>query len=116
VRTYNLLKGKDVKFTKNDGDKVIAICRNNNEGCPWKVYGSLVRGELTLMIKPLNPTHKCTRKYKSSIVTSRWIADMMIRKFRAQPNYPLKALHEDIKNKWNVDVTNRQFIHGLGEC
>jgi hypothetical protein len=107
VRTYNLMKGEDVEFTKNDGDRVIGICRSKSEVCPWRVYGSLVPGEFTFMVKSLNPTHNCTRKYKSSIVTSKWIADRMVNKFMAHPNYPLKTLCEDVKNKWNVDVTNR---------
>jgi hypothetical protein len=109
VRTFNLLKGKDVQFTKNDGDRVIGVCRSRGDGCPWRVYGSLVAGEMTFMIKSFNPTHRCTRKYKSSIVTSRWIANRMIHKFRVQPNYPLKALYEDVKEKWNVDVSQTQL-------
>jgi hypothetical protein len=70
MRTHNLMKGKYIQFTKNDGDRVIGICRSKSEGCSWIVYGSLVTGELTFMIKSLNPTHSFTRKYKSSIVTS----------------------------------------------
>jgi len=34
VREYNLFKGTDVEFTKNDGDRVIRACRNNVKGCP----------------------------------------------------------------------------------
>jgi hypothetical protein len=109
VRTFDLLKGKDVQFTKNDGDRVIGICRSRIDGFPWRVYGSLVDGEMTFMIKSFNPTHRCTRKYKYSIVTSRWIANRMIHKFRVQPNYPLKALYEDVKEKWNVDVSQTQL-------
>ena len=88
---------------------MIRICRSKSEGCSWRVYGSLVTGEKTFMVKSLNPTHSCTRKYKSSIVTSRWIVDRMVHKFRTQPNYPLKALREDVKEKWNVDVSTRQL-------
>jgi hypothetical protein len=99
VRTFNLLKGNDVQFTKNDEDRVIGVCRSRGDGCPWRVYGSLVAGEMTFMIKSFNPTHRCTRQYKSSIVTSRWIANRMIHKFRVQPDYPLKALYEDVKEK-----------------
>jgi hypothetical protein len=109
VRTYNLIRGKDVQFTKNDGDRVIGICRSKSEGCPWRVYGSFITGEKTFMIKSLNSTHSCTRKYKSSIVTSKWIADRMVHKFRTQPDYPLEALREDVKEKWNVDVSIRQL-------
>jgi hypothetical protein len=33
VREYNLFRGKDVQFTKNDGDKVIGVCRSKSNGC-----------------------------------------------------------------------------------
>lgn len=34
VREYNLFRGKDVVFTKNDGDCVIGVCRSRDKGCP----------------------------------------------------------------------------------
>jgi hypothetical protein len=109
MREYNLFRGKDVEFTKNDGDRVIGVCRNNAKGCPLRVYGSLVPGEMTFILKLLNPDHRCTRCYKSSIVTSRWIADRMFHKFKTQPNYPLAAFYDDVKRKWNVDVSFRKL-------
>jgi len=99
VREYNLFRGKDVVFTKNDGDRVIGVFVSRAKGCPWRVYGSPVTGERTFMLKSLNPKHQCTRCYKSSIVTSRWIADRMVHKFRTQPNYPIASLFDDVKRK-----------------
>jgi hypothetical protein len=64
-------------FTKNDGYCVIGVCRNRDKGCPWRVYGALVMGEMTFMLRSLNPRHQFTRCFKSSIVMSRWIADKM---------------------------------------
>jgi hypothetical protein len=109
VREYNLFRGKDVEFTKNNGGRVIGVCRNNAKGCSWRVYGSLVPGEMTFILKSLNPDHQCTRYYKSSTLTSRWIANRMFHKFKIQPNYPLAALYDDVKRKWNVDVSFRQL-------
>jgi hypothetical protein len=109
VREYNLFRGKDVEFTKNDGNRVIGVCRNRAMGCPWRVYGASVPGEMTFLLKSLNPNHRCTRCYKSSIVNSRWIADRMVHKFKTQPNYPLAALCEDVKMRWNVEVSFRQL-------
>jgi hypothetical protein len=43
------------------------------------------------------------------IVTSRWIADRRFHKFNKQPNYPLAALYDDVKRKWNVDVSFGQL-------
>jgi hypothetical protein len=109
MRESNLFRGKDIVFTKNDGDWVIGVCMSRAKGCHWRVYGSLVTGERAFMLKSLNPKHQCTRCYKSSIVTSRWITEIMIYKFRTQPNYPIAALFDDVKRKLNMDVTARQL-------
>lgn len=103
-----MFRGNDVEFTKNDGDRVIGVCRNRAMGCPWRVYGASVSGEITFLLKSLNPNH-CIRCYKSSIVNSRWIADRMVYKFKAQPNYLLATLCEDVKMRWNVEVNFRQL-------
>jgi hypothetical protein len=57
VREYNLFRGKDVQFSKNDGDRVIGVCRSKSDDCPWRVYGALLPSELTFILKSLNPTH-----------------------------------------------------------
>ena len=38
VREYNLKKGKDLSFVKNDKDKVIIVCKDKH--CNYRVYGS----------------------------------------------------------------------------
>jgi hypothetical protein len=57
VREYNLFRRKDVQFIKNDGDRVNGVCRSKSDGCPWRFYDALVLGELTFMLKSLNPTY-----------------------------------------------------------
>jgi len=109
VREYNLFRGKDVEFTKNDRDRMIGVCRNRAMGCPWRVYGASVSGEMAFLVKSLNPNHQCTRCYKSLIVNSRWITDRMVHKFKTQPNYQIAALYEDVKRRWNVEVSFRQL-------
>jgi hypothetical protein len=108
VREYNLFRGKDVEFIKNDGDLMIGVCRNRAKGYLWRVYGSLVPSEMTFMLKSPNPNHQCTRCYKSSIVTSRWIADRVVHKFKTRLNYPL-AVCEEVKRNRNVEVSFRQL-------
>jgi hypothetical protein len=109
VREYNFFRGKDVEFTKNDGDLVIGVSKNRAMGCSWRVYGAFVLGEMTFMLKSLNPNYRCRRCYKFSIVNSRWIADRMVHKFKTQPNYSHVALCEDVKRRWNVELSFRQL-------
>jgi hypothetical protein len=35
--------------------------------------------------------------------------DRMVHKFKTQPNYPIAALCEDVKRRWNVEVGFRQL-------
>jgi hypothetical protein len=49
MRTFNLFRGNDVKFTKNDRDNVIGVCRvcrSPSDSCPWRVYSTLASKSL----------------------------------------------------------------------
>uniref|UniRef100_A0A2N9GEU7 SWIM-type domain-containing protein n=1 Tax=Fagus sylvatica TaxID=28930 RepID=A0A2N9GEU7_FAGSY len=106
VREYNLKIGKDLSFVKNDKDKVIIVCKD--EHCSYRVYGSQVRDEMTFQIKTYNPNHTCTRAYKNSAMNSKWISKRYMETFRHDIKKPTLALQQEIKSKWNVDVSKMQ--------
>ncbi|KAF3954355.1 hypothetical protein CMV_020285 [Castanea mollissima] len=106
VREANLIKGKDLRFVKNNKDKVIVRCKA--EGCKYRVYGSQVTDEMTFQIKTLNPTHTCTRACKNSACTSRWISKRYVQKFRYDLNYATAGLQKEIKDKFHVNVGRMQ--------
>ena len=103
VKEYNLKKGKDLSFVKNNKDKVIIVCKD--EHCNYRVYGSKVRDEMTFQIKTYNPNHTCTRAYKNSQLTSMWIAERYMETFKHDIQKPIVTLQQQIKGKWNVDVS-----------
>jgi hypothetical protein len=43
VRVYNLKKGKDILFKKNETSRCVAVCRDNR--CKYRVYGKKMAGE-----------------------------------------------------------------------
>uniref|UniRef100_A0A2N9J415 Transposase MuDR plant domain-containing protein n=1 Tax=Fagus sylvatica TaxID=28930 RepID=A0A2N9J415_FAGSY len=106
MREYNLKIEKDLSFVKNDKDKVILMCKNKH--CNYRVYGSQVRDEMTFQIKTYNLNHTCTRAYKNSAINSRWIAERYMETFRHDIQKPTIALQQEIKGKWNVDVSRIQ--------
>ena len=99
VREYNLKIRKDLSFVKNDKDKVIIVCKD--EHCNYRVHGSKVKDEMTFQIKTYNPNHTCTRAYKNSQITSRWIAERYMETFR-----------HDIKNLL-LHCSNRSRVNGM---
>uniref|UniRef100_A0A2N9ETW0 SWIM-type domain-containing protein n=1 Tax=Fagus sylvatica TaxID=28930 RepID=A0A2N9ETW0_FAGSY len=106
VREYNLKIGKDLSFVKNDKDKVIIVCKD--EHCNYRVYGSQVRDEMTFQIKTYNPNHTCTRAYKNSAMNSKWISKRYMETFRHDIKKPTLALQQEIKSKWNAEVSRMQ--------
>ena len=106
VREYNLKIGKDLSFVKNDKDKVIIVCKDEHYN--YRVYGSKVKDEMTFQIKTYNLNHTSTRAYKNSQITSRWIAKRYMKTFRHDIQKPNIALQQQIKGKWNADVSRMQ--------
>jgi hypothetical protein len=76
------------------------------------VYGRQMATEASFEIRSLRPKHSCTRVYKSSIVNSRWIADKLYDKFKVQPDMPLRVIQDEVKRKWNVEVSRSQMYRG----
>lgn len=46
MREENVLKGKDIKFKKNDSDNAIVVCRDALK-YEYRVYGRWMKGEMT---------------------------------------------------------------------
>ncbi|XP_062161919.1 uncharacterized protein LOC133868944 [Alnus glutinosa] len=68
--------------------------------------------EASIELRSLRPKHTCSRVYKSSIVNSRWILDKLYDKFKIQPDMPLQVIQDEVKRKWNVEVSRSQMYRG----
>lgn len=110
VKQYNVHKGKDVQFVKNERASCVAVC--GDPSCDYRVYGRQMSDGQSFEVRSLRPKHSCTRVYKSSIVNSRWILDKLFDKFKIQPNMPLEVIQDEVKRKWNVEVTKSQMYRG----
>ena len=63
---------------------------------------------MTFQIKTYNPNHTCIRAYKNSTMNSRWISKRYMQTCRHNIQKPTIALQQEIKGKWNVDVSKMQ--------
>lgn len=83
------------------------VCRDTNY--KYRVYECKRKGEKSSEIKSLQPKRTCKRRYKNSIVSSRWIADRPIEKFVTEPNISISALLGKVKDRWEVDAPDWQL-------
>jgi hypothetical protein len=110
VKQYNVQRGKDIQFVKNERARCVALC--TDPSCDYKVYGRQMSDEQSFEVRSLRPKHSCTCVYKSSIVNSRWISDKLFDKFKIQPDMPLEVIQDEVKRRWNVEVTRSQMYRG----
>jgi len=83
VRNYAVKNVKDIKFVKNDPDRVRAACKN--PGCPWVVYASLDSRKKYFQVKTFNCEHTCAPTFKCSQVTSTHLANRYEERIRSHP-------------------------------
>jgi hypothetical protein len=110
VKQYHVRRGNDIKFVKNERAKCVAVCRDSS--WQYRVYGRQMATEASFEFRFLRPKHTCSRVYKSSIVNSRWISDKLYDKFKIKPNMTLQVIQDDVKRKWNVEVSRSQMYRG----
>jgi hypothetical protein len=95
VRESNVNMGKDVMFKGNYIAKCIVVCRDTSY--KYRIYGRQCKDEESFEVRSFQPVHSYRRKHKILILKSKWIADKLIDKFRAQPNMSVKAIVEEVK-------------------
>jgi hypothetical protein len=110
VRQYNVRRGNDIRFEKNEKAKCVAVCRDPS--CEYRVYGRQMADEASFELRSLRPKHTCSWVYKSSIVNSRSILNKLYNNFKIQSDMPLRVIQDEVKRKWNVDVSRSQMYKG----
>ncbi|PQP94022.1 uncharacterized protein Pyn_31652 [Prunus yedoensis var. nudiflora] len=79
VRNYLIFNRRKIKFSKNDKDKVKAVCDGIKNGkCPWFVYASAVNGRSTVQIKSYEEEHTCGTVERNVHANSSWLAERYV--------------------------------------
>ncbi|XP_071918009.1 uncharacterized protein [Coffea arabica] len=103
IRMYSILKGFELKFQKNDSNKIIAIC---NRECGWRIYASYYRKTKAMQLKSLKGTpHRCPWSYKNVSANSRWLAEHFKKELADDPDWKLKGFRKTIKRKFKLRVS-----------
>ncbi|CAL2270227.1 unnamed protein product [Prunus armeniaca] len=76
MRNYLVFNRRKIKFSRNDKDKVRAVCdRIKNGKCPWFVYASDVNGSSMVQIKSYEEEHTCGTVERNVHANSSWLAE-----------------------------------------
>ncbi|KAL3503823.1 hypothetical protein ACH5RR_033664 [Cinchona calisaya] len=107
LRMYSILKGFELKFKKNDSNKVIAICHRK---CGWKIYASYYRGTKAFQIKSIKGTpHRCPWSFKNMSANSRWLANNFSKELCDDPKWDLKGFKRPVRKRFKLHSSKYQI-------
>ncbi|KAL3632322.1 hypothetical protein CASFOL_025306 [Castilleja foliolosa] len=106
VINYSVSNGRSIRFARSARNKVLAVCGRDGS-CPWRLYATSMQGE-DMQIKSLNSSHSCVKRFKSSLVNTRWIAKEYETVIRANTNWKLKDIQKAILDRHHVPVSLSQ--------
>ncbi|XP_059654406.1 uncharacterized protein LOC132301144 [Cornus florida] len=101
------LRGKfDIKFTKNDGDKVSAVCKAESG---WRIYASKTEGDDCLIVKTYVQDHaNCLWFHSNAQASSSFIVNKYLEQLRLNPKMPLSTLKSTIASDLDIDVSKHK--------
>ncbi|XP_059629857.1 uncharacterized protein LOC132272781 [Cornus florida] len=101
------LKNKfDIKFTRNDGDRVSAVCKAE---CGWRIYASKPEYNNCLIIKTCVSKHtNCLWFHTNAQASSSYLATKYLEQLRINPKMPLSTLRTNIACDLNIDVSKHK--------
>ncbi|WOL20551.1 hypothetical protein Cni_G29356 [Canna indica] len=102
VQSYAVANDYNIRWTRTCAKKMEA---KDISGCPWRIYGSLMKRELTFMIKRYNSEHKCSRSMRNRQATKDWMAKYYLEKFRSNPNWSVDEMEKDLLANFYISIS-----------
>uniref|UniRef100_A0A2N9HEE9 Uncharacterized protein n=1 Tax=Fagus sylvatica TaxID=28930 RepID=A0A2N9HEE9_FAGSY len=89
LREYVVNKTVDIKFKLNEKTKISVHCKND---CGWRLYASVIPGELTFKIKTFQSVCTCGKSFQHSQVSSSYVARKYLQDFGKNPKWEVAGV------------------------
>ncbi|XP_017231450.1 uncharacterized protein LOC108205860 [Daucus carota subsp. sativus] len=116
LHKYSIAHGFTYKFIKNESQRVAVKCKA--EGCPWRIWASMVSGTQLFCIKKMNSTHTCEGaavKAKHRVARD-WVGNIIKEKLKVSPNYKTRDIVGDIKREYGIELNYSQAYRAKGRA
>jgi hypothetical protein len=104
-REYVMNKPVDIMFKLNEKTKTSVHCKND---CGWRLYASIVPGELTFQIKTFHSVCTCGRSFQYSQVISSYVAKKYLQNFGKNPKWEMVGVKHHVKQDKSVELSRNQ--------
>jgi len=74
VRTYVVHAGRNLKFDKNDKEKVRVRCLGAQGKCDWSLYCGFLVSCQTWQLRKVQDRRRCSREFSINLMNSKWLS------------------------------------------
>ncbi|KAL3529192.1 hypothetical protein ACH5RR_008514 [Cinchona calisaya] len=95
LRMFSMEKGFELKFIKNNQDKVTVICIRN---CGWRIHASFYRGTKAFQVKSICGTpHRCPWSYNSRSASAKRLCNNFHKELADDREWRLKGFRGQLE-------------------
>ncbi|KAK2395024.1 hypothetical protein QL285_056790 [Trifolium repens] len=104
IRDHNVRNGYDIKFVKNEGDRVRVKC---NRGCPYYVLCSQVGQSSTFAIKTEDRfiKHTCIKSLTNKAANSKWVSTHVVNQMHTSQKVRIKDIIQLMRTNFSLIIT-----------
>lgn len=104
VLEHNVLNGREVRFTKNDGNRCRIVCKHKLH-CVYAVLCIRVLRTTSFKIKTLFQKHKCGKKFFNKNVNADWVFRVIVDNLKKNLGMKLNEVVEDVRLRFAIEIT-----------
>uniref|UniRef100_A0A2N9J2Q8 Uncharacterized protein n=1 Tax=Fagus sylvatica TaxID=28930 RepID=A0A2N9J2Q8_FAGSY len=105
LREYVVNKAVDIKFKLNEKTKISIYCKND---CGWRLYASVIPGELTFQIKTFQSVCTCGKSFQHSQVNSSYVARKYLQDFGKNPKWEVSGVQFHVRQDISMKLSRNQ--------
>ncbi|KAG6519487.1 hypothetical protein ZIOFF_022981 [Zingiber officinale] len=106
IQTYNIKKGKAIKFTKNDNIRLWANCKQDD--CPWIIHVAKMSNDSCWQVRTLFGTHNnCFWDYTNKSINSTWLAKQFVKRFATNPKLGTKEFRKEVCTMLKANISRK---------
>ncbi|XP_059670965.1 uncharacterized protein LOC132316509 [Cornus florida] len=92
----------DIRFVKNEGNRVTATCSKN---CGWRIHASFYSEDGSFQIKTFNSKHTCSYNKLNSQASASYLAAKYMDTIRDEPTWKPSAIKKAVLRDLDVNVS-----------
>ncbi|XP_014490789.1 uncharacterized protein LOC106753486 [Vigna radiata var. radiata] len=105
IKSYALDNGRNIKFVKNDKERMRFKCVGAKGKCPWRLYCGYMKAVKTWQLRTMLDNHTCSREFNLKLIDSKWLSKKIEKTIRENPTVKGVDIREKVQRKYNIGIS-----------